>query len=225
MGVVPNLANDLLVPPLSKIMPLTVAGRVFIALAVLLPLVGVVVLHRVSFRTREIWPLSAVAVAYNGLFFWGFLNFVAGMGVALLAVALWLRERDRSDWLYLAAAAVVGLVLFISHLEVLALFGLTVACIELCWLGASWRDRRLTAMIVVNRSLRLMSVFIIPMLLFLLAAPLGEGVTHTPLLLQIKYYCKSRDTIGPSTTAGEHPSSRGSGSSPPPTAHCSMASW
>src|SRR5262249_19925641 len=107
-GVVPNLAMDLLVPPLSKIMPLTVAGRVFVALTVLLPLAGVVVLHRVSFQTRQLWPLSAVAVAYNGLFFWGLLNFVASMGVALLAVALWLRERDRSDWLHLAAAVVVG---------------------------------------------------------------------------------------------------------------------
>jgi hypothetical protein len=51
-------------------LPLTAAGRLFIALAVLLPLVGVVVLHRVSFRTREMWPFSAVVVAYNGLFFW-----------------------------------------------------------------------------------------------------------------------------------------------------------
>jgi hypothetical protein len=187
-GVVPNLAMDLLVPALSKIMPLTVAGRVFIALSMLLPIVGVVVLHRVSFRTREMWPLSAVAVAYNGLLFWGFLNFVAGIGVALVAVALWLRERDRSDRLHLVAAVFVGLVLFIFHLEALALFGLTVVCIELCWLVASWRDRRLTVMIAMNRSLRLMSVFIIPILLFLLAAPLGERVTHTPLLLQIKEY-------------------------------------
>jgi hypothetical protein len=96
------------------------------------------------------------------------------MGVALLAVGLWLRERERSEWLHLVAAAAVGLVLFICHLEALALFGLTVACIELCWLVVCWRDRRLTVMIAVNRSLRLMSVFIIPRL-FLLAAPLAEG--------------------------------------------------
>jgi hypothetical protein len=196
-GVVPNLAMDLVVPSLNKIMPLTVAGRVFIALAALLPLAGVIVLHRVAFGRRENWPLSAVVVAYNGLFFWGFLNFVAGMGLALLAVALWLRGRGDSDWLYTAAAGVFALLLFICHLEALVLFGVTAACIEFCCLYASWRDRRLTRMIALNRGLRLISVFIIPMLLFMFAAPLAEGVTHKPLLLQIKeYYWAVYNSLG-----------------------------
>lgn len=129
-GVVPNLAMDLIVPPLSRVVPLEVAGRLFIALALLLPVAGVVTLHRVAFRARSLWPLSSLLVTYNGLFFWGFLNFVDGMGLALLVVALWLREPTRHGRLHLLAVTALALLLFICHMQALALFGVTIGCVE-----------------------------------------------------------------------------------------------
>jgi hypothetical protein len=53
-GVVPNLAMDLIVPPLSHVIPLDVAGRLFITLALLLPVAGVVALHRSAFGGHSV---------------------------------------------------------------------------------------------------------------------------------------------------------------------------
>lgn len=187
-NVVPNLAMDLIVPSLSHLVSLSVAGRLFIALSLLFPLVGVVVLHRAAFGQAGWWPLLAALVAYNGLFFWGFLNFVFGMGLALLAVALWLREPPRGGVLHLAALTALALILFVCHLEALALFAFTAGCIELCGLHARWRAHRLTLGTVVARGLRLATPLVIPVLLLLFAAPIGEDLTHKPLLLQVKEY-------------------------------------
>lgn len=187
-NVVPNLAMDLVVPPLAHVVPLDIAGRIFIALAMLLPVAGVLTLHRVAFGTRSFWPLASLLVAYNGLFFWGFLNFVAGLGLALLGSALWLREPTQGGMRHLAIVTIFAVVLFFCHLEALALFGITIGCIELVRLFALRRAGQLTLAAVACRALRLAVPFIIPVLLFLFVAPLGEGVTGKPLLLQIKEY-------------------------------------
>jgi hypothetical protein len=45
--LLPALAMDLIVPPLGHIMPVETAGRLFIALTMVLPVIATVVLHRV----------------------------------------------------------------------------------------------------------------------------------------------------------------------------------
>jgi hypothetical protein len=187
-NVVPNLGIDLVVPPLSHFVPLQVAGRIFIAVAMLLPVVGVIVLHRVTFGVRSATPLTAYLVAYNGLFFWGFLNFEVSMGLALLGIALWLREPARQRTLYVALIAALALLIFVCHAMGLALFGLTIGCVEFMRLLDLWRKGELTATIVCRRALKIVVPFIIPVGLFLFAAPLGESITAKPLLLQIKEY-------------------------------------
>ena len=191
-GMVPNLAMDLIVPPLSHLMPLDVAGRVFIALALLLPGVGVVAVHRVAFGGRSFWPLASALVCYNGLFFWGFLNFVAGMGLAMLGVALWLRGTERAGarggWRFLLPISALAIALFMCHAEALALFGLTIGCTELVRLWALRRAGALSLPILAGRGLRLAAPFVVPALLFLFAAPLGESVAGRPMALQIKEY-------------------------------------
>jgi hypothetical protein len=187
-NVVPNLAMDLVVPPLSHLVPLQVAGRLFAAVALLLPVVGVIVLHRAAFGARSAAPLTAFLVAYNALFFWGFLNFVASMGLALLGVALWLREPARRGASNLLAIAGLALLLFVCHVGALALFGLTIGCVEFMRLLELRLKGELTAAIVGRRAVRIVVPFVIPAGLFLFAAPLGEGIATKPLLLQIKEY-------------------------------------
>jgi hypothetical protein len=187
-GVIPNLAMDLIVPPLSTLVPLETAGRIFIALALLLPLWGVVAVHRSAFGDRGIWPLSAALVTYNGIFFWGFLNFVAGMGLALLATAFYIRNPDRRDGWYLAALVLFGLLLFVCHLQTLALFGVTIGCIELTQLWSLHRGGRLSISAAAQRIVRPAVPMVLPALLFLLASPIGEGVIQKPLAQQIREY-------------------------------------
>ncbi len=63
--ILPNIAIDVLLPPLLHVLPLDVAGRLFIALALLLPFIGTVALHRSLFGRRSLWPFAAVLVVYN----------------------------------------------------------------------------------------------------------------------------------------------------------------
>jgi hypothetical protein len=113
---IPNLLMDLTVPSLSRVLPLDVAGRVFICLAMLSPLLGTVALHRVWFGAWRVWPWVASLVAYNAMLTYGLLNYVVGIGLAL-AGAAWFALPQRGPLLQGAAiGAAWGLLCLVSHL-------------------------------------------------------------------------------------------------------------
>jgi hypothetical protein len=132
--LVPNLGMDLVVPSLARIMPLDAAGRCFIAAALVLPVAGVIALHRAAFGRRSWWPLGAALIAYNALLLAGFLNFMVSIGFALLGAALWLRQRDRPV-LRLLCATAVATAIFFCHLFGCAFFGLLLLGFELAGRG------------------------------------------------------------------------------------------
>src|SRR5262249_45491967 len=80
-AIIPNLGIDLILPPLLHVLPVHVAGRIVIGLAVLLPVFGTVAYSRAVFGTLSAWPFASALVAYNGALLLGFLNFVAGIGL------------------------------------------------------------------------------------------------------------------------------------------------
>ena len=176
--VVPNVAMDLTIPPLARFMPLDVAGRIFVALCLLLPLVGAAILHRALFRRRSYWPLCIALVAYNGLFMLGFLNYVAGIGLMLVAAGVWVRQADGPVAARLLVASAFALALFLCHLMAVAFFGVVIAAIEAEQL---WRARRrLTPSVVAGRLACLAVPFIAPAALFLFAAPLAKSFAGAP---------------------------------------------
>ena len=94
-SILPNLASDVIVPPLLGLLPPHVAGRVMLGGILLLNLAGVVALHRALFGRRSYWPLASVLMAYNSTFLLGFLNWQIGSGLAMLAAAGWITWRER----------------------------------------------------------------------------------------------------------------------------------
>lgn len=126
-SVLPNLAMDLVVPPLLRILSLQTAGRLFVALALFLPVFGAVALHRSVFRRWSPWPFASGLIAYNATFLAGFLNFEVGLGLALLGAALWLRLKGELARVSLASAGAI--VLFFCHLIACALFLLLLAAL------------------------------------------------------------------------------------------------
>src|SRR5205085_906242 len=72
--LIPNLAMDLVVPILAQFTGLEMAGRLFIAMTMVLPMIGTLTLHRVLHGRVGLWPLSALLFIYNAALFWGFLN-------------------------------------------------------------------------------------------------------------------------------------------------------
>jgi hypothetical protein len=69
--IAPNLGMDIVVPLLAQIMPLTLTGKIFLALALILPLLGTVALHDAIFEKRSLWPLASAIVVYNAAFLAG----------------------------------------------------------------------------------------------------------------------------------------------------------
>ena len=71
-AVLPNLVMDVIVPLLARIFPLEIAGRIFIALILLLLLSGACALFYTVHRRISVWPLLAVLFLYNRVLLWGF---------------------------------------------------------------------------------------------------------------------------------------------------------
>ena len=119
---------DLIVPPLLPLLPLHVAGRFFLGLVLLLQFAGIVALHRAIHRRRSWWPLASCLILCNGIFLMGFLNFLFGLGVALLVAAWWTTAWQRNLGLATAGLALGAVVAFFCHLLPFALLGLIVVC-------------------------------------------------------------------------------------------------
>jgi hypothetical protein len=127
-AIIPNLALDLVVPPLLRVMPVHDAGRLMIGLAVLLPVLGTIAYSRAL--GGRWWALAVGLVAYNGTLLEGFLNFSLSVGLALLFAAAWLRWRDRHPWAMAGIAAAGAVALFACHLMGLLFYGLLLASAE-----------------------------------------------------------------------------------------------
>jgi hypothetical protein len=140
-AIIPNLGTDLVLPPLLHVLPVHLAGRVVVGIALLLPVIGTLAYSRATFGTRSAWPLASGLVAYNATLLLGFLNFVASLGIALLLAAAWIAWRERAPWRVTALAVIGTVALFFCHLMGLVFFYALIAGYELRWLHAQRTDR------------------------------------------------------------------------------------
>lgn len=127
-AIIPNLAIDLVAPPLLRLLPVHDVGRLLIASAVLLPVLGTIA-YSTALGGRW-WCLAVGLVAYNGTLMEGFLNFSLSVGVALLLAAAWLRWRDSHPVPTIAFSLGGAVVLFACHLMGLLFFAALVASAE-----------------------------------------------------------------------------------------------
>jgi hypothetical protein len=134
--IVPNLVLDLIGPSLMHLLPVHVAGRILLAGAAVLPVVGVLLYHRAIFGRGSYWPLASGLVAYNGIFFFGFINLLYGVGLAFAAAAFWIRFIDRRPVVAVAGAMVAVAGLFFCHLFGFFLFALLAGAHEIAGLAA-----------------------------------------------------------------------------------------
>lgn len=157
--IIPNLAIDVIGPPLLLLLPVHVAGRLLLAFMLLLNLAGVVALHRAYFGKISPWPLGGALAGYSLTFLLGFLNWQIGSGLAMLAAAGWLQWRERAPLACVAISAVLAGVLFFCHLSALGFFLVLIGSADL---AAMLQERR-----VVRRALGLVPAVAVPLLLSL----------------------------------------------------------
>ena len=140
---IPNLAMDLVVPPLSRLMPLAWAGKCFVLAIFLLIAGGAAALHRALFGRWSAWSLLAFLLLYNRILLWGFVNFLFGVGLALVATAAWVGLRERSAWLRLPIATLLAAALYLAHLFAFGAYALVILGYEIARLRQQGRLRSL----------------------------------------------------------------------------------
>jgi hypothetical protein len=180
-SIIPNLALDLVGPPLVHVLPVHVVGRLLVAAALLLPVGGTIAYH--AALGGRWWSLGVGLAAYNGSLLAGFLNFEIGIGLALLLAAGWLRWREDRPLRAITLAVPGAVALFACHLMGLVFFGVLIGSAELARL---WRDPRG----LPRRGAVLVLIFAAPVGLYLVSdlRQLGGDAVFLPLrpkLLQL----------------------------------------
>lgn len=175
--ILPNIAFDVVAVLLAKVMPLELAGRVFIGLTLALQLSGCMALYRTLHGRYGLWPLAAGLFLYNWIFLFGFLNYLFGIGVLLWTTAIWVKLAERSNaGVKLLCGTAFSLMLFFSHLIACGLFAVIVAGYELQRAFPMLRRQRAQALgdLVVGAS-----IFILPIGLFFASSTAGEAGNRT----------------------------------------------
>lgn len=138
-AVIPNLAVDLVLPPLLRLMPVHAAGRVVLAAALLAPLLGVLLYSRSVWGGRSYWAIASALMAHNALFLMGFMNFLIGAGLGMAAAAAWVALRERRPAAAASAVALLAVAVFFCHIYGVAFCAILVGSHELV---ALWQERR-----------------------------------------------------------------------------------
>lgn len=161
--LVPNLFFDGAGWALMHLLPVDRVGAVYLAAAFAFQLFGTVLLHRVLHGRYGYWPLASALLLYNLSFFYGFLSYLAGVGLTLLSLALWIGLRDRPAVVRIAAGSVAAMLLFLAHIVPLVVYAAAVAGYELqAAAGLRHRPRAAFARLAVGAA-----QFVLPAGLFL----------------------------------------------------------
>jgi hypothetical protein len=128
LAVVPNLGVVGVVLPLLELgLPAEAAGRWLLVLTFLALSAGVLSLHYAAFRRISVWPVLALPFLYQDFLFYGFINYLLGVGLAMIAAAIWRLNAEVNLWRAGIVLLISALVLFFTHLIAqLLVFGLVV---------------------------------------------------------------------------------------------------
>ncbi len=178
--LLPNMALDAFALPLTRWLPPEVAVKLFLAIMQLAFLGGCVALHRAVFGRYSAWPLLCGLLLYNGIFLYGFFNYLFAAAFALLGAALWLRSDP--GWPRYGVAFGVAVVLMWGHMGGFAVYAIAVLSFQLATRLAKTSKQSWPADLV---SLGLDALpFIAALALFVLVSPgkerAGDGLVYVP---------------------------------------------
>jgi hypothetical protein len=135
----PNLAFDLWILVTGQVIPVEIAGKLFVALTLALLLSGVIFLHRVAFGKWSLWPFLALILLYNRPLLAGVLNFLFGVALWLHVLSLWIYLRAERAVIRTLVLSVASLVIFFAHLFAFGILAVTIAVYELVIFGSDKR--------------------------------------------------------------------------------------
>ncbi len=173
----PNLAFDLLTGLLAQFMPLELAGKIFVCLAILMVGVGPGLLNRAIAGHFSVWSLAPFLLVYNRLFFWGFVAYLFSLGLVFAVALLWVSpvRREARTGIFLARS-VAAFTVLLCHLYAFGVLGILVACLVLPRLiqdkGCSIKER-------VGLATQELLPLLVPLPIFSAFSPSAEYASST----------------------------------------------
>ncbi len=169
-ALVPNLASEMIVPLLAKLLPVEPATKLFLSIAVVLWVLGPAAIQRALFGRIGVAPLAGAFFAYNANFTWGFFNYYFAAGLCFLLFAAWITTAKKRGPATLAGFALAVCVLYACHLVAVFLLAVMIACFET---SLVWAERDFAIKKLVLRALRAGLVFLPAAGAFLFFKPAG----------------------------------------------------
>jgi hypothetical protein len=179
--IVPNLAIDLILPPLMRIFPALVAGRIVLALCLLIPTSGSVALSYAYFRRRSFFQMGAGLLAFNGLFLLGLINFQISIGVALWGAAGWIFFSKRFPALTCATGILIAIGAFFLHLFGFLFYAVLIGSYELCEILRTGVSTPVGRRFAMSRIGILLLTFAIPLILFVFSPTETNSAIWSPI--------------------------------------------
>jgi hypothetical protein len=176
-SLLPNIGMDVLGVGVLRALPALAAAKLLLILILLVQYSGILFFSRqVTGRYSLRVALLTLPLLYSYIFFWGFANFLLGLGLAFWAAGWWMRMRDRLP-VALPVACIAAIAIFLTHGLAFALYGMLLGMIEL-GLFLERPQRRLVDL--VKAAAPLVVQAIIPVLLFRMAttSKSADGLTN-----------------------------------------------
>lgn len=173
----PNIGMDILGVAALKTLPPLIAGKLLLIFILFIQYSGVIFLNRqITHRYSAFVALLSIPLLYSYIFFWGFANFLLGLGLTFWAAGWWIRMRSHLT-LALPVACVLATVIFLTHGLAFALYGALVGMLEI-GLFLERPYRRLSDLIRAVPPLIAQAV--VPVLLFRLSSTSSsaDGLTN-----------------------------------------------
>jgi len=172
-GLYPNLAMDILVPSLATIFGIETSGLIFTFLIFVVTVCGALLVNKALYGRVSIGALFVFCILYNGIFAWGFMNYLFGLGMAMLAFGMYLLFQEHSPISRIIVSSLLSMVVFICHLYAFAIYGILVISYEIFKFVEMQSDRS------VRKLLRNLSIAgaqaILPVAIFLYFSPMSSA--------------------------------------------------
>jgi hypothetical protein len=127
---IPNLALDLIAPPLVPFLGVERAGSVFVAMALVLVATGPFAIQHARNGSIGLAPILGLVLMHSEITAIGLINYHFGVGLALWGLAAWI-WLDKRPVLRFGAGLGFAIATFFCHVMAAGLFGLGVLAIEI----------------------------------------------------------------------------------------------
>ena len=181
--LVPNLGVDLLMEIFGRSLGAEPALKLIVSAIPALQVLGILLISRVVHGRITAFAILALPLAYALPLHYGFINYSLSLGLALIAIALWIRlGQSQRIGLRGLLFCPIGLVLWICHLSGWAVFCVVAACDAFVAAGTAVKSGRERHAGALARAGAKAGLSLVPLLLGpLLGAVLGPASVSAPI--------------------------------------------